>query len=121
MADFRDFYVRWLGHPKYNDNNIIIDDATEVIVNKIEMVLFANKGEFIADLDFGCDLEFYLWQTKVNTDFIKQEIIRQLNKYVSELNRTNWTIEVNLVPGVLQDILLIDVFVNDLEIRAIFQ
>ena len=43
--DVRDFYITWDGHPKYNSKEIIVQDVIRTIINKIEMVLFTNKGE----------------------------------------------------------------------------
>ena len=46
LKDVKDFVIRYPGHPKYDPNRIIEDDDVEVIVQKLEMLLFTTKGEF---------------------------------------------------------------------------
>lgn len=121
MQDYRDFYIRWKGHPAYKEGEIIIEDATKAIVQKIELCLFTNKGDFIGDINFGCDLEFYLWETNVSADFIKSSIQDQFDTYIPELRRTNYTLDVFITEGTLQDILVVNITVNDAEVKAIFR
>jgi hypothetical protein len=119
--DFRDFYITWLGHPRYKEDEIIQQDPIYVIVQKIEMCLFTNKGEFIGDIDFGCDLEFYLWQTTISPESIKNIIQDQFNLHIPELINYNYTLNVSLMEGTLQDILVVDITLNDIGIKAIFR
>ena len=121
MQDYRDFYIRWAGHPSYNDSEIIVEDSTMVIIQKIEMCLFTNKGDFIGDINFGCDLELYLWQTQVSAEFIKNIIQEQFDLYIPELRSTNSTLEVFITEGTLEDILIVNVSVNDADVKAIFR
>lgn len=120
MRDIRDFYITWVGHPKYKEGEIVVEDVIRVIINKIEILLFTNKGEFIGDIDLGCDLEFYLWQTNVSTDFIKNVIQEQFDKYIPELINYNYTLNVSLMEGTISDILVIDIALNDTNVKAIF-
>ncbi len=53
MRDVRDFYITWPGHDSYNDNEIIQSDPINVIVQKMEMILFTDKGDFVGDPNFG--------------------------------------------------------------------
>ncbi len=119
-SDVRDFYITYPGHPRYKDGEIIVDDLIKVIINKIEMCLFTNKGEFIGDLSFGCDLPFYLWSTNVSADFIKGVIQEQFDTYIPELNNYAHTLEVSLMEGSIQDILVIDITINDVGVKAVF-
>lgn len=120
MADVRDFYIKWIGHPKYNENEIIIEEEIQLIINKIEMVLFTNKGEFIGDVDFGCDLPKYLWDTYVSAEFIKGVIQTQYNKYIPELTNYRSTLEVYIQEGTLQDILVVNTTINNFKLNATF-
>lgn len=119
LNDVRDFYVYYPGHPNYNDNQIIVDERIREIVVKIEMILFSNKGEFIADMNFGADLEFYLWKTNVDQQYIKNIIINQIDTYVPELE-SNYVVEINLIEGQFQDGLLIDILLDKLAVKAEF-
>ncbi len=120
MRDIRDFYITWVGHPRYQEGEIIVEDVLRVVINKIEMLLFTNKGEFIGDIDLGCDLEFYLWQTNVSTDYIKNVIQEQFDKYIPELANYNYTLNLDIMQGNIQDILVVDITLNDVNVKAIF-
>jgi len=120
LLDIRDFYITYKGHPRYKDDEIIVEDILRVIINKIELLLFTNKGEFIGDLDLGTDLPFYLWQTNVSSDYIKNIIDEQFNKYIPELVNYNYTLSVDITEGSLNDILLVNITLNNVDVKAIF-
>jgi hypothetical protein len=58
--DFSDFYIIYLGHPRFNDTQIIEDDVIRVIIQKWELIIFTNRGELFCDPEFGGDLPKYL-------------------------------------------------------------
>lgn len=119
--DYRDFYIKYPQHNKYNPDLIFTDTKTDMIVNKIEMVLFTNKGDFIGDADFGCDLEYFLWQTRVSAGRIEDIIRDQFNKYIPEINDIGYELDVSIMQGELRDILLIDIVLNDQTIQAVLR
>ena len=112
VIDNRNFYIRWPGHPKYKEGDIIVDDELTNIIQKIEMILFTKKGDFIGDLDFGADIEYYLWETSVSVPFIKSQIQDQFNTYVPELLNYRYVLDVSITEGTLKDILIIDIIKN---------
>lgn len=120
VKDIREFYITWKGHPKYNDNIIIVDEQIRLIVNKIEMVLFTNKGDSLADFNFGADLEFFLWKTTVSTDYIRSIITEQFKQYIPELERYNYSIDLTMTEGDFKDILLINITINDIDVRVMY-
>ena len=85
------------------------------------MVLFTKKGDFIGDVNFGANLEFYLWETNVSISFIQQQIQDQFNTYIPELVDLNYQFNVELFEGELQDILIVNIKVEELEVNAIFR
>ena len=118
--DIRDFYITYQGHPSYNDTSIIVDTTLQVIVNKIEMVLFTNQGDFIGDVNFGANLSYYLWETNVSSDYIQGVIQQQFNTYIPELSTYNPIINLQLMEGTLSDILVVNITIQDVTIKAIF-
>ena len=121
MENVKDIYIKYKGHPKFTTSDPETSSATELIVNKMEMLLFTNKNEVFDDPNFGCDLPVYLWQTQVNSSFIKESIIEQFNEYIPELQPTDYKLDIYIYPGVLQDILVIDIKIDEVEINAIFR
>ncbi len=92
--DFRDHYIGYKGHPRFIVNKIIEDDAIRVIVQKIEMILFTNKGEVLGLPDFGCDLEKILFETRIARTGVIQTIVEQINTYIPELSGINYGLDV---------------------------
>lgn len=92
--DFRDHYIGYKGHPRFVVNKIIEDDAIRVIIQKLEMVLFTNKGELLGKPDFGCDLEKILFETRIARTEVLQTIIQQINEYIPELSSINYGLDV---------------------------
>jgi hypothetical protein len=94
--DFRDFYISYKGHPRYEINKLIEDDPINVILQKYEMLILTNKGDIFGQPDFGCDLEEYLFETRLSADFIEGEIEEQVRKFIPEVNGINFTLTVNI-------------------------
>lgn len=120
--NFTDFYIKFPGHPKFNDTEIIEDEIVKVIVQKIEMVLFTNKGELLGDPEFGGDLPRYLFDTNVNADFVKGELSQQFSRYIPELDDIGYELNVTFSknPVEFSDMMFIDVKVRDAEVNAFF-
>lgn len=120
-ADIKDFNIRYKGHPKYNEYRFVEDRTMEFIVQKIEMILFTNKGDLIDDYDFGANLEYYLWSTKVPVGKIKKEIQLQFQKYVPEISSYDYSIDVDIYQGTARDILTINIKIKDIEMDFVLK
>lgn len=118
--EYKSFYIKYPGHPKYNSKEVIVDDATGIIVNKIEMILFTNKGEVYTQPNLGADLYNYLHQTNVSAEFVENEINEQILMFVPELTNQMYKLEVDILPGILKDVMFINFTVNGIKINAIF-
>ena len=121
LRDVKDLVIRYPGHPKYQPDRIIEDDELEVIIQKLEMILFTNKGEVLGDINIGANLEYYLWQTKVTTGNLKAKVQEQIAIYIPELNTLGYTLEVLLYDGTLRDILYLNFIINGYNIDFIFE
>lgn len=120
-SDYRDFYIKYPGHPNYNDNILQTESQTDMVVNKLEMILTTNKGDFIADPSFGANLVHYLWETQASAEKVKQIISEQINQYIPELNNTEYLLSVSITEGSIRDIMIVDITINDSQIRAVLQ
>lgn len=117
--DFKDFYIRYPGHSKYTVNKMIQDDTIEVVVQKLEMLLFTRTGELFGDIGFGADLEYYLWQTDVNTYDLRNLISGQISNYIPELEQMGYTMKINIYEGTVQDILVLDFVIKGYNVEFI--
>jgi len=119
--DWKDLTIRWDGHQKYVSNKVVEDDLMEVIIQKLEMILFTRPGEVYGEPGLGADLEYYLWQTKVSNEIIKNKITYQIIKYVNELNVIGYEMNLKIIPGTVRDILEININVKGYNLFFIFE
>jgi hypothetical protein len=108
ILDFKDLYIKYDGHPRFHSNMIVEDDVIEVIVQKLEMVLFANKGSLYGEPNLGSNLEYFLWETKVPVSDIRSLVVDQINTYVPELNQIGYNFNAELFEGSYRDILYLN-------------
>jgi len=104
-ADHLDFYIRSKSHPNYEDKKLTEEELINVIVQKLEMVLFTNKGDLMGDTSFGSDLEYYLWSTRIPSVDIKRKISDQISKYIPELYTIGYSLVVDIYEGTVRDIM----------------
>jgi hypothetical protein len=118
--DFKDFYIRYKGHPKYVSGEIIEDDVINVIIQKYEMLLFTNKGEVLGEPNLGADLLLLLYQTKVSSSYVEEMIRDQISRYIPELDSMNYQLEVAFEQDIenYQDIMFIYFKLADYEVFA---
>lgn len=121
LNDVKDINLRYQGHPKYVSSKLEEDLPIEVITQKLEMILYTNKGEVLSDPDLGVNLEYYLWSTSVPMDFIKMEIASQVAKYIPELVSMGYSLDLQIYKGTERDILYININLSDKNINFIFQ
>lgn len=118
--DFKDHYIGYLGHPKFIVNKIIEDDVIRVIIQKYEMLLFTNKGELLGDSDFGCDLQKLLFETRIAKSGVRTIIIDQINKYITEIQNTNYVLDVEFStdPENFQEVMEINFTIADYKVYS---
>lgn len=112
-ANIKDLNIRGINHPKYNSERIIEDRPLEFIIQKLENILFTNKGDVLGDSEFGCNLEYYLWSTSVPTSKIERIIKEQIDAYIPELNQLEHSIKLELFEGTVRDILYVNIVIMD--------
>jgi hypothetical protein len=116
--DFRDFYIRYPGHPDYRSGLLIQDDVISVILQKYEMLIFTNQGELLGDPNFGCNLEELLFETRVDSSIVQNNISDQITQYIPELDNMNYQLNVAFMqdPNNYQDMMVIRFQVADYEV-----
>lgn len=121
LKDVKDLVIRYDGHPKYESNRIIEDDEIEVMVQKLEMILFTTKGEVLGDLNIGVNLEYYLWQTRITSGNLKSKIAEQISSYIPELDVIGYSFNLELFEGTLRDILYLNFEIKGYNIEFVFE
>ena len=120
MFNFIDFNIKYPGHPKFRNAQLIEDDTVRVIVQKYEMILFTNKGELLGDPNFGCDLPLLLHETLLASSGIEADIRAQISDYIPELDTVNYalTVEINQDPDNFQEYMYIFFTINEYEVSV---
>ena len=118
-TDFKDLYIRYPGHTRYVPYKMIQDDTIEVIVQKLEMLLFTRTGELFGDIGFGSDLDYYLWQTQVPANDLRNLISKQISYYIPELETIGYQMFINIYEGKVQDILVLDFIIKGYNLEFI--
>ena len=121
IEDFKDIYIRWQEHPNYNPNQVIEDEIINVVVQKLEMILFSKKGEVFGNEDMGCDIEYYLWSTSMPSTNIQKIISDQIDIFIPELNTLGYTLKIDLYQGIQQDTMVINITIKGYNINFLFE
>lgn len=124
MENISDFVIRYKGHFKFNSSKLIENSPIEVIVQKLENLLFTNRGEVMGSSGFGmgADIEYMLWETKIPNHIIKQRIKQQISKYIPELDVMGYDISEKIYEGKNgeNDILSLDFVIKGYNISFVF-
>lgn len=112
VLDFKDMYIKYDGHPRFHSDRIIENDIVEVIIQKLEMVLFTNKGSLYGEPNFGSNLEYFLWETKVPVSNIRSMVVDQITTYIPELNELGYEFTIDLYEGSYRDILYLNFIIK---------
>lgn len=117
---FKDFYIKYKGHPSFSDMELIEDDVIRVIVQKYEMIIFTNKGDLLGDPNFGADLPNLLYETKLSAEFIEGDIKAQIADYIPEVDNISYDLKVEFFedPERFQEYMVIGFKIRDIEIFA---
>ena len=119
QSDIKDFNIRGKNHPKYNSTRVLEDRTIEFVVQKLENLLFTNKGDVLGDPNFGANLEYYLWTTNVPVSKIENEIKSQIDQYIPELNSIQYVLSVEIYEGTVRDILQINIKIKDTKVNFV--
>ena len=122
MIDFIDFYIKNAEDSTYIDSQIIEDDIINVIIQKYNLIIFSNKGDVMGDPNFGADIELLLYETKVSENYVKEQIIEQINLYIPELINMSYGLEVLFAQDSVNfyDIMYIEFSLADYQVYAQF-
>jgi hypothetical protein len=119
VSDNNEFYIRSSSHPSYEDTKIVEEELINVIIQKLEMIIFSSRGDLYGDQFFGSDLEYYLWSTRIPSSEIKKKVNNQILKYIPELMIMGYSLDVEIYEGSVKDILYLKYKIKDYNINFI--
>ncbi|NPV12835.1 MAG: hypothetical protein HPY57_13770 [Ignavibacteria bacterium] len=122
VDNFSDLTIRWQGHPKYRSNKIIEDQILEVIVQKLEMLLFTSENEVYGQdsVGFGIGLEKYLWETRISNSIIENKIRKAITNWIPELDIMSYDLVLKIFEGTVRDIMELNFTIKGYNVTFIF-
>ena len=120
MFDFKDFYILYDGHPRFNSSVTEEDDIMQMIIQKYEVILFTNQGEVYSEPNLGANLESLIFETTVSAEYVQKVINDQIVQFIPEITGINY--EINCVftkdPYNYQDILYVNFKIGKYDVYA---
>jgi len=107
-----ELYVKYVGDPNYDPNQVHIENEVQQLVTQIETTLFTNKGEVLGAPDFGCNLEDLIYSLGYNEHQLKSTIDGQLGAYCPLAAKYNVETKISFLRGAVRDIAYIDITIN---------
>lgn len=96
MADISEFFCIPEGSPRYSESALEIRNALVNLLQKIEMLLYTEKGSVLCMPDYGLNLEQYIFETNVSGQYIESEIKMQIYKYVMSRDDAQFDVDVKV-------------------------
>lgn len=119
---YNDIYIKNTRHHKdYDGNRITNNNIIDILIAKIQNVIFTNKGEVLGDPEFGCSVRELLWQTNLDAASIKKEIHLQILMYVPEIVNYEHEVDFYIIPGTIEDIGVLIVDLKFTKVSAMFK
>jgi hypothetical protein len=107
-----EFYVKDIGEPNYKGDKLQQDAELSMLLTQIETILFTRKGEVLGDLDFGANLEDYVYEFKYNDYMIKRALEAQLKAYAPLSRKYPIDIQVDYADETDRHALFLDITID---------
>lgn len=109
----KEIYIRDEKDPYFEPGVIDYSNEMENIVSQVKMILGTRKGQVLGDYDFGVDLEYMVFNTRVAASQVKEKIEDQISQYVKKSKNVRIECEVNFGDsGEGYDYAVIDILIN---------
>lgn len=107
-----ELYVKYIGDPNYDPNQVHIENEVQQLITQIETTLFTSKGEVLGTPDFGCNLEDLIYSLGYNEHQLKSKIDSQLASYCPLAKKYNVETKISFLRGTVRDIAYIDITID---------
>lgn len=109
----KEIYTRTKDDPYYEEGVIDFSNEVESVITKVRTLLNTKPGEVLGDYNFGLNLDYLVFNTKVSASEIKKVIDDKLNIYVPNTSNISLSTQVSFGhSGYGYDYAVIDVYIN---------
>jgi hypothetical protein len=109
----KEIYIREPADPNFKINVLDHSDPIESIITKIKMLFGTRPGQVLGDLNFGLGIEDLIFETRVNTIQLEEDIKTQIGQYVTESSNYKIVPSVSFGKAEGYDYCIINVFINE--------
>jgi len=107
-----EIYMRDPSDPQHVPGVLNVSNEIEVLIGQIRMILFTKPGELINNLQFGIDLERFVFDFNVSNSSLEKMITEQIYTYTPLAQKYNVTVESSFFYGTTRDVCLINIFID---------
>ncbi len=104
----------------YRKSNIDVVDEISIYINQIRNIFSSEEGTVMGAADMTLDLDYYIFETQISADVLKNLIYEKLLRFATYYNKFRTTVNVNYSKGILRDIATIDININDEQTITVF-
>jgi len=108
-----EFYIKDIGDPGYDVNTLQVDEEIGMLLTQIEMCLFTKKGDVLGAVNFGANLEDYVYSFMYNDGMLKGVITDQFDTYIPLAKKYNTTVSVDFLSQTEKNVVFIDITIDN--------
>lgn len=109
----KEIYIRTPDDPNFVPNIIDYSNEVESTLSQLKMILGTNKGDVLGTYDFGLDLNYLVFGTKLPKEEIRQRLLDQIVSYGNISKNISLDIDINFgQSGYGYDYAIIDITIN---------
>ena len=109
----KEIYIRTPNDPNFVPNIIDYSNEVESTLSHLKMILGTNKGDVFGTYDFGLDLNYLVFGTKLPKEEIRQRLLDQIVSYGNISKNISLDIDINFgQSGYGYDYAIIDITIN---------
>ena len=109
----KEIYIRTPDDPNFVPNIIDYSNEVESTLSQVKMILGTNKGDVFGTHDFGLDLNYLVFGTKLPKEEIRQRLLDQIVSYGNISKNISLDIDINFgQSGYGYDYAIIDITIN---------
>jgi hypothetical protein len=109
----KEIYIRNPEDPNYAYGIYETEDAIEMIITKIRMILGTRQGQVLGDVNFGVSIEDLVFETRINKFDLEEKIRAQIFQYIAESAQYQIDPKVSFGKAEGYDYCIIDFFINN--------
>ena len=98
--------------PLFFEDVLDVSNELEILLGQIRMILFTKPGEVVSNINFGVDLESYIFSFNVSNSQLEKVVTDQIYQNCALASKYDISVSSKFFYGSTRDICLIDIFVN---------